>query len=139
MSYWIFSILHDDIKMDDINSTRYFLENRMKSFGEPLDELFELIDCGMFEPEYVVMNFILENGQKDKAEREIIFNAKITKVSVSWRILPSVRICMVINFAENYCNLGEILNAKKRCKYQTRTVLLEQGNVSCSNSNNRTK
>ena len=78
-----FSILHDDIKMDDINSTRYSLENRMKSFGEPLDELFELIDCGMFEPEYVVMNFILENGQKDKAEREIIFNAKITKVGVS--------------------------------------------------------
>jgi hypothetical protein len=36
----------------------------------------------MFEPEYVVMNFILGDGQKDKAEREVIFNAKIMKVDV---------------------------------------------------------
>ena len=131
-----FLILHDGIKMDDINNTRYSLENRMKSFGEPLGELFELIDYGMFEPEYVVMNFILGDGQKDKAEREVIFNAKITKVGVSCGILPSDRICTVINFAENYCNPGEILNAKERSKYQTRTVSLGQGNVSSSNSNN---
>ena len=134
-----FLILHDGIKMDDINNTRYSLENRMKSFGEPLGELFELIDYGMFEPEYVVMNFILCDGQKDKAEREVIFNAKITKVGVSCGILPSDRICTVINFAENYCNPGEILNAKERSKYQTKTVSLGQGSVSNHTSQQQTQ
>lgn len=130
-----FLILHDGIKMQDINNTRYSLENRLKSFGEPLGEMLELIDYGMFEPEYVVMNFILGDGQKDKTEREIIFNSKITKVGCSCGILPSDRICTVINFTENYCNPGEILNAKEKSKYQTKTFSVSKESHTTTTTN----
>ena len=84
--------------------------------------MLELIDYGMFDPEYIVINFILCDGESDKNERDIIFNKAITKVGVSVGILPSDRICTVINFAEKFFDPGNIVSGGETKKYQTKTL-----------------
>ena len=74
----------------------------MNSYGEAYGEIFELIDYGMFDPEYIVINFILGDSDPEKTERSVIFNPGLTKIGVACGILPSDRICTVINFAEKY-------------------------------------
>ena len=49
-------IIHDGL--DDDESNKYSLENRLSKFGEPFGETYELIDYGMFDPEFIVINFI---------------------------------------------------------------------------------
>ena len=50
-------IIHDGL--DDEQSSKYSLENRLSKFGIPLGQSYELIDYGMFDPEFIVINFIL--------------------------------------------------------------------------------
>ena len=57
-------VSHDGL--DDENANDYSLENRLNKFGQPLGENYELIDYGMFDPEFIVINFILGDGDKNK-------------------------------------------------------------------------
>ena len=117
-----FLILHDGMNMNETSNPYYALERRMSAYGEAYGEMLELIDYGMFDPEYIVINFILCDGESDKNERDIIFNKAITKVGVSVGILPSDRICTVINFAEKFFDPGNIVSGGETKKYQTKTL-----------------
>lgn len=117
-----FLILHDGMNMDEMNNPNITLEKRMNSYGEAYGEIFELIDYGMFDPEYIVINFILGDSDPEKTERSVIFSPGLTKVGAACGILPSDRICTVINFAEKYFAPGEEVNEKEKKKYQTKTL-----------------
>lgn len=131
-----FLILHDGMNMNETSNPYYALERRMSAYGEAYGEMLELIDYGMFDPEYIVINFILCDGENDKNERDIIFNKAITKVGVSVGILPSDRICTVINFAEKFFDPGSVVSGGETKKYQTKTLSYSKDTYNHNNKTN---
>ena len=139
-------IIHDGL--DDDDSNKYSLENRLSKFGEPFGEIYELIDYGMFDPEFIVINFILCDGDNQKYERNVIFNPNIKCLGIASSILPSEKICTVINFCEEFFDKFESIPLeiqmkykRSQPKYNTKTIKsysnqMEAGNP---NSNNQEK
>jgi len=109
-------IIHDGL--DDEQSNKYSLENRLSKFGEPLGEIYELIDYGMFDPEFIVINFILCDGDDRKYERNVIFNPRIKYLGIASSILPSEKICTVINFCEEFYEKYETIPLEIQMKYK---------------------
>ena len=109
-------IIHDGLDDDDCN--KYNLETRLSKFGEPLGETYELIDYGMFDPEFIVINFILCDGDEHKYERNVIFNPKIKCLGIAASILPSEKICTVINFCEEFYDKYESIPLEVQMKYK---------------------
>ena len=109
-------IIHDGL--DDDESNKYSLENRLSKFGEPFGETYELIDYGMFDPEFIVINFILCDGERKKYERNVIFNPRIKYLGIAASILPSEKICTVINFCEEFYDKYENIPLEVQMKYK---------------------
>ena len=142
-------IIHDGLESDESN--KYSLENRLSKFGEPLGESYELIDYGMFDPEFIVINFILCDGDNQKYERKVIFNPKIKFLGIAASILPSDKICTVINFCEDFYEKYESIPLDVQMKYKksspqytTKTVKsypnkIEQGNQNLKNEKDEEK
>ena len=112
-------VSHDGL--DDENANDFSLENRLSKFGHPFGENFELIDYGMFDPEFIVINFILGDGDKNKFERNIIFNPKVKYVGIASGILSSEKICTIINFCEEFFDLNEKIPLNIEKKYSKLT------------------
>ena len=112
-------IIHDGLDEDDSN--KYSLENRLSKFGEPLGVHYELIDYGMFDPEFIVINFILCDGDNQKYERNVIFNSKVKYLGIASSILPSEKICTVINFCEEFYDKYESIPLDIKMKYKNNT------------------
>ena len=142
-------IIHDGLDNDESN--KYSLENRLSKFGEPLGESYELIDYGMFDPEFIVINFILCDGDNQKYERKVIFNPNIKFLGIAASILPSDKICTVINFCEYFYEKYESIPLDVQMKYKksspqytTKTVKsypnkIEQGNQNLKNEKDEEK
>ena len=109
-------IIHDGLEGTENN--KYNLENRLSKFGQPLGECYELIDYGMFDPEFIVINFILCDGDFQKYERNVIFNPKIKCLGIASSILPSEKICTVINFCEEFYDKYEGVPLDVQMKYK---------------------
>lgn len=109
-------IIHDGI--DDDKKDNYNLEKRLNRFGVPLGEIYELIDYGMFDPEFIVINFVLCDGDPQKYERNVIFNPKIKYLGIASSILPSEKICTVINFCEEFFEKDEVIPIPIRRRYE---------------------
>ena len=71
----------------------------------------------MFDPEFIVINFILGDGDKNKFERNIIFNPKVKYVGIASGILSSEKICTIINFCEEFYDLNETIPENIEKKY----------------------
>ena len=112
-------VSHDGL--DDENASDFSLENRLNKFGHPFGENYELIDYGMFDPEFIVINFILGDGDKNKFERNIIFNPKVKYVGIASGILSSEKICTIINFCEEFFDLYEKILSNIEKKYSKLT------------------
>jgi len=112
-------VSHDGL--DDENANEYSLENRLNKFGQPFGENYELIDYGMFDPEFIVINFILGDGDKNKFERNIIFNPKVKYIGIASGILSSEKICTIINFCEEFFELNEKIPSNIEKKYSKQT------------------
>ena len=112
-------VSHDGL--DDENADDYSLENRLSKFGHPFGENYELIDYGMFDPEFIVINFILGDGDKNKFERNIIFNPKVKYIGIASGILSSEKICTIINFCEEFYDLNEKIPSNIEKKYSKQT------------------
>ena len=109
-------IIHDGLEEDE--NTKYNLENRLSKFGQPFGECYELIDYGMFDPEFIVINFILCDGDFQKYERNVLFNPKIKYLGIASSILPSEKICTVINFCEEFYDKFENVPIDIQMKYK---------------------
>ena len=112
-------VSHDGL--DDENANEFSLENRLSKFGHPFGENYELIDYGMFDPEFIVINFILGDGDKNKFERNIIFNPKVKYIGIASGILSSEKICTIINFCEEFYDLYEKIPSNIEKKYRKLT------------------
>ncbi len=113
-------MMHDGFNENELNNPRYSLLNRMYSNGTPFGEIYELIDYGMFDPEFIVINFILGDDDDNKIDRNIIFNPKLKTVGIASGILPSDKVCTVIDFAEDYFEPDETISLDIQLKYKNR-------------------
>ena len=108
-------VAHDGL--EDENANNYSLENRLNKFGHPMGENYELIDYGMFDPEFIVINFVLGDGDKNKFERNVIFNPKVKFIGIASGILSSGKICTIINCCEQFYDINDKLPADIEKKY----------------------
>jgi hypothetical protein len=120
-------LAHDGL--DDENANIYSLENRLNKFGRPFGESYELIDYGMFDPEFIVINFVLGDGDKNKFERNVIFNPKVKYIGIASGILSSEKICTIINCCEEFYDTYDRIPAdilekynKKPPSFNTKTI-----------------
>ena len=113
-------MMHDGFNENELNNPRYSLLNRMYSNGTPFGEIYELIDYGMFDPEFIVINFILGDDDDNKIDRSIIFNPQLKTVGIASGILPSDKVCTVIDFAEDYFEPDETISLDVQLKYRNR-------------------
>ena len=112
-------VAHDGL--DDETAINYSLENRLNKFGHPLGESYELIDYGMFDPEFIVINFVLGDGDKNKFERKVIFNPNVKHIGIASGILSSEKICTIINCCEEFYDLYEKIPDNVQRKYNKLT------------------
>ena len=112
-------VAHDGL--DDETANNYSLENRLNKFGHPLGESYELIDYGMFDPEFIVINFVLGDGDRNKFERKVIFNPNVKHIGIASGILSSEKICTIINCCEEFYDLYEKIPDNIQRKYNRLT------------------
>ena len=112
-------VAHDGL--DDETANNYSLENRLNKFGHPLGESYELIDYGMFDPEFIVINFVLGDGDRNKFERKVIFNPNVKHIGIASGILSSEKICTIINCCEEFYDLYEKIPDNVQRKYNRLT------------------
>ena len=83
-------IIQEGIDMSDFNLDIYDLEHRLDHFGVYFGEFSELIDYGSFDPEFVVVNFLLSDGDETRNDRHTIMNPLMKYCGITSGILPSI-------------------------------------------------
>ena len=111
-------ILHDGNTDDQFfNNKLDDIKTRMNKYGAAVGDLNEIIDYGTFDPEFVVLSFIVCDGDSYRPEREAIFNSKSKYVGISSCLTPSDKICSVLNFAEFFYQKGDLIPSYVVDKY----------------------
>ena len=93
--------------MKDIQQNMYDLEKRLDHFGVYFGEFCEVLDYGCLDPEWVVINFILGDGDESRKDRKNIFNPLLKYIGITSGILPSTKKCTIINFVQYYFKPGQ--------------------------------
>ena len=94
-------IIQEGVDMSDFNLDIYDLEHRLDHFGVFFGEFNEIIDYGSFDPEFVVVNFILGDGDDTRNDRHTILNPQMKYCGISSGILPSTKKCTVLNLVQH--------------------------------------
>ena len=100
-------IIQEGIYMKDIQQNMYDLEKRLDHFGVYFGEFCEVLDYGCLDPEWVVINFILGDGDESRKDRKNIFNPLLKYIGITSGILPSTKKCTIINFVQYYFKPGQ--------------------------------
>ena len=77
-------------------------EKRINKYGKPLGENYEIINYDIFDPEFLVINLILCDGDKSNYSRKIIFNPNLKYIGLISGILPPYKVCSIINCCEDF-------------------------------------
>ena len=62
-------------KYAERKNTKNTFEERLNKYGIPFGESYEIINFDMFDPEFIVINLILSDGDKNKFGRNAILKA----------------------------------------------------------------
>ena len=95
--------------MSEMENSKFDLDKRLNHFGAAFGELDELIDYGSCDPEHVVINFLLCDGDPERKERKILFNPLVKYCGISAGMMISNRFCTVIDFAEHYYGPRDVI------------------------------
>ena len=103
--------------MSDFNVDIYDLEYRLDHFGVYFGEL---IDYGSFDPEFMIVNFLLRDWNESRNNRHIIMNTLLKHCGITSGILPSGKKCTILNFVQFYYKPGEEIpdNISKNYTYR---------------------
>ena len=113
-------IIQEGVNMKELEPSIYELEKRLDHYGVFFGEFCELIDYGSADPELVVLNFVLCDGDDSRKARKILFNPLLRYIGISSGILPSERTCSILNFVQYFYRPGEEIpeNMLNRYTYQ---------------------
>ena len=110
-------IIQEGVDMSDFNLDIYDLEHRLDHFGVYFGEFSELIDYGSFDPEFVVVNFLLSDGDETRNDRHTLMNPLMKYCGITSGILPSTKKCTILNFVQHYYKPGEEIPDKMLQNY----------------------
>lgn len=100
-------IIQEGVDMSQFNLDIYDLEHRLDHFGVYFGEFSELIDYGSFDPEFMVVNFLLSDGDETRNDRHTVMNPLMKYCGITSGILPSNKKCTILNFVQYYFKPGE--------------------------------
>jgi len=101
-------------------NTKNSFEARLNKYGIPFGECFEIINFDMFDPEFIVINLILSDGDKNKFGRNVIFNPNIKYFGIGSTILPPNKVLVVIDFCEEFEIDAENIPIEIQNKFKTK-------------------
>ena len=86
----------------------------------PIEKYFEKWKnrFDMFDPEFIVINLILSDGDKNKFGRNVIFNPNIKYFGIASTILPPNKVLVVIDFCEDFEFDGDNIPINIQNKYK---------------------
>ena len=119
-------IIQEGVDMSDFNLDIYDLEHRLDHFGVYFGEFSELIDYGSFDPEFVVVNFLLSDGDETRNDRHTIMNPLMKYCGITSGILPSTKKCTILNFVQHYYKPGEEIPDKMLQNYTYKPNVKDQ-------------
>ena len=119
-------IIQEGVDMSDFNLDIYDLEHRLDHFGVYFGEFNELIDYGSFDPEFVVVNFLLSDGDDTRNDRHTIMNPLMKYCGITSGILPSTKKCTILNFVQYYYKPGEEIPDKMLQNYTYKPNVKDQ-------------
>ena len=119
-------IIQEGVDMSDFNLDIYDLEHRLDHFGVYFGEFSELIDYGSFDPEFVVVNFLLSDGDETRNDRHTIMNPLMKYCGITSGILPSTKKCTILNFVQHYFKPGEEIPDKMLQTYTYKPNVKDQ-------------
>ena len=88
-------------------------ENRIKICGKIFGENYEIINYDIFDPEFLIINLILSDGDKSLFARKVIFNSNIKYIGIISGILPPNKICIIIDFSEEFHEKSDKIDENK--------------------------
>ena len=81
-------IIQEGVDMSDFNLDIYDLELWLDHFGVYLGEFNELIDYGSFDPEFIVVNFLLSDWDESRNDRHTIMNSLLKHCVIISGVCP---------------------------------------------------
>ena len=88
-------------------------ENRIKICGKIFGENYEIINYDIFDPEFLIINLILSDGDKSLFARKVIFNSNMKYIGIISGILPPNKICIIIDFSEEFHENSDEIDENK--------------------------
>ena len=88
-------------------------EKRISKYGKTLGENYEIINYDIFDPEFLVINLILSDGDKSNFSRKIIFDPNLKNIGIISGILPPYKICSIINCCEDFYEINQDVEQSK--------------------------
>ena len=119
-------IIQEGVDMSEFSLDIYDLEHRLDHFGVFFGEFNEIIDYGSFDAEFVVVNFILGDGDETRTDRHTILNPQMKYCGIASGILPSTKKCTVLNVVQHYYKPGEEIPDKILQNYTYRPSAKDQ-------------
>ena len=119
-------IIQEGVDMSDFNLDIYDLEHRLDHFGVYFGEFSELIDYGSFDPEFIVVNFLLSDGDETRNDRHTVMNPLMKYCGITSGILPSTKKCTILNFVQHYFKPGEEIPEKMLQNYTYKPNVKDQ-------------
>lgn len=87
----------------------YDPELRLNKFGACFGAVDEIIDCGCFDAEVLVISLIIGDGDENKLERNTLFLEEFKFIGIASNLLPSHKVCTIINLCEEFVSPGEYI------------------------------
>ena len=107
-------------KYAERKNTQNSFQERLNKYGIPFGESYEIINFDIFDPEFIVINLILSDGDKNKFGRNVIFNPNIKYFGIASTILPPNKVLVVIDFCEEFEFDGENIPINIQNKFKTK-------------------
>ena len=102
ISYSCEDLLFEYVNDQNYKNSNLAFEKRLKNYGQSFGDSYEIINYDMFDPEFIVINLILSDGDKNRFERNVIFNPNLKYIGINSGILPPNQVCVIINCCEDF-------------------------------------
>ena len=129
-------LLYEYVYDQNYKNNNNTFEKRIKEYGHPYGENYEIINYDMFDPEFIVINLILGDGDRSKFERKLIFNPNLQYIGICSGILPPNKVCTIISFCEEFFGINENIPEEVKNKYKSKKNNYNSKTIKSKKSNN---
>ena len=100
-------LLYKYVYDQNYKNNNNLFEKRINQYGQSFGDNYELINYDMFDPEFIVINMILSDGDRDKYERKVIFNQNLKYIGLCFGFITPSKVCTIITCCEDFFGKDE--------------------------------